>query len=385
MEKNHILYIGNLNLPDKNAAALRTVSNSKVFRDLGYRVYLLGVTTDIDNEENIWKEIEPDIFILNYRGGQSLHNIMNNIKFVKSQINDLSISVIITYNLISPIFYYLLKYSKQKKILILSDVTEWYSIRGYKFPFNLLKGLDVCLRMRILHKKVDGLIVISEFLETYYRNKEVVLLPPLIDINDRTWSKLAQELSKISKNDAPVFSYVGNIGKSKDDILTIIRSFLRIEKPYKLNVVGLNYHDLFNIDKNIYEKCSTYLDKITFYGKVSHLEALKVLVHSDFSLIIRDNSRMNNAGFPTKFVESVTCHTPVVSTNISDVITYKNMNVEVTIVSKDTLSYDLENIINKYYDSINDSCKMSSLSDIFHYNLYSDRVAGFLQSIYKSR
>ncbi len=38
-----ILYIGGFELPDKNAAAQRCVSNAKIFRDLGYEVVMLGV------------------------------------------------------------------------------------------------------------------------------------------------------------------------------------------------------------------------------------------------------------------------------------------------------------------------------------------------------
>ena len=39
-----IIYIGGFILPDKNAAAHRVVANAKIFRDLGYRVVLIGVS-----------------------------------------------------------------------------------------------------------------------------------------------------------------------------------------------------------------------------------------------------------------------------------------------------------------------------------------------------
>ena len=42
MSLGTILYVGNFELPDKNAAAHRVVNNAKIFRELGYRVALLG-------------------------------------------------------------------------------------------------------------------------------------------------------------------------------------------------------------------------------------------------------------------------------------------------------------------------------------------------------
>lgn len=47
MHRNKILYIGGFELPDKNAAAQRVVSNAKLCRDLGYEVTLIGVDKSI--------------------------------------------------------------------------------------------------------------------------------------------------------------------------------------------------------------------------------------------------------------------------------------------------------------------------------------------------
>ena len=39
---------------------------------------------------------------------------------------------------------------------------------------------------------------------------------------------------------------------------------------------------------------------------------------ADYSIIIRDNNLVTRAGFPTKFVESVACGTPVICNDNSD-------------------------------------------------------------------
>ena len=46
MAKGTIIYMGNFELPDKNASAHRVMNNGKIFKDLGYRVAYLGVSRD---------------------------------------------------------------------------------------------------------------------------------------------------------------------------------------------------------------------------------------------------------------------------------------------------------------------------------------------------
>ncbi len=56
MSKGTIIYIGGFELPDKNAAAQRVVSNAKLLREVGYDVVLVGVDKEISIkvDENIF-------------------------------------------------------------------------------------------------------------------------------------------------------------------------------------------------------------------------------------------------------------------------------------------------------------------------------------------
>ena len=46
MAKGKVLYIGGFELPDKNAAAQRVLSVGKALREIGYKVFYLGITHD---------------------------------------------------------------------------------------------------------------------------------------------------------------------------------------------------------------------------------------------------------------------------------------------------------------------------------------------------
>ena len=44
-----VLYLGGFELPDKNAAAQRVLSNAKLLREMGHDVTFAGISKDINN------------------------------------------------------------------------------------------------------------------------------------------------------------------------------------------------------------------------------------------------------------------------------------------------------------------------------------------------
>ena len=80
---------------------------------------------------------------------------------------------------------------------------------------------------------------------------------------------------------------------------------------------------------------------IHFWGRVSHSEALAIVASSNYSIIIREPTRKNNAGFPTKFVESISLGTPVLCNKFSDVDRYLTDNQNGGIIRKDKIKEDI--------------------------------------------
>jgi len=52
MSKGTILYVGGFELPDKNAAAHRVLSNGKIIRNLDYRLVFLGIDKSLEYVKN---------------------------------------------------------------------------------------------------------------------------------------------------------------------------------------------------------------------------------------------------------------------------------------------------------------------------------------------
>ncbi len=61
---------------------------------------------------------------------------------------------------------------------------------------------------------------------------------------------------------------------------------------------------------------------IDWKGRIPHNEALDLLKKSDYSIFLRDTNLVTTAGFPTKFVEALSCGIPVLTNRNSNLADY---------------------------------------------------------------
>ena len=243
--KGTIIYVGGFELPDKNAAAQRVLSIAKILRELGYDVIFLGVDKTLKKKE--------DLFENNYKTQNFIYHAISYPKtnkewfFYITSISELK-KVINKYNNIKSIIFYnyqsvayikAIHYCKKKGIKVIGDCTEWYDFRDGGFVFRIVKSLDVFLRMRVIQKRLDGLIVISEYLKKYYNKREnIVKIPPLVDFEEEKWK---QKVGRSKKN-VIKFVYSGNPGSNKDK-LDIIFNLLKDFKKIELEIIGITKNE----------------------------------------------------------------------------------------------------------------------------------------------
>ncbi len=317
-----ILYIGGFELPDKNAAAHRVLSIAKAWRDAGLEVVFMGVTKE-DCERDVLKtktEVQGfTAYSIPYPKKKSdWMGYLAGTESVERLIESYdAVDGVVCYNYQAIAFEKLRRYCKQRDIKIYSDCTEWYNTDGANLAFKLLKGFDTWYRMSVVQKKLDGMIVISNYLKNYYKKcKNVIVVPPLVDTKEEKWFIEAKDLGEGIN-----FVYAGQPG-NKDKIGEIYETYCGIAKKYKckLWVVGISREQFIQgyTTGNEVDIPKT----VIFLGRVSHKESLAYLKGADCSLIIRDSTRTNNAGFPTKFAEAVTLGVGVIATDISDLREY---------------------------------------------------------------
>lgn len=366
-----ILYIGGFELPDKNAAAQRVISNGKALRSLGHDVMFVGLTKSAP------KSFQYQNFecreIVYPKGKKAWISFLFSIRKESKFIEEYNPDVLILYNY--PAFKFLFLINKYRKKIIIGDVTEWYEASGLSL-FSTIKRLDVWLRMRIIHPRINGLIVISDYLEAYYKNKveKVINIPPLVDVDEEKWQSEKKQTSMESYN----LVYAGSPGAGNKDRLDLLISALekvRIQtgKDIHIDIIGLTKQQyIINFGKSPTEILNAAY--IHFHGRVSHSAALKYVQNADYSIFLRNNNLTNTAGFPTKFVESITAGTPVLTNASSNISNYFVEHSEIGYLIRSLAVNDIASgIVLAVSNSKEEIYRMKeycSKSNLFFYNRY---------------
>ena len=395
---NAILYVGGFVLPDGNAAAQRVMANAKLLQQIGYEVILIGVDKEVDSDVSVVSTKETIQGFTTYKAAypnsmiawaKQLTSVVD-IRAIMTHIGREKIKAVIAYNYPAIALERLLGFCTPQKIKIISDCTEWAYLENSKRLRSLLKNWDTQRRMKKVHPKLDGIIAISDYLFNYYKGSPTAILklPPLVDKRDSKW----KELQGRALQDKVQMIYAGSPGNGgKDRIDKIIEALAKIkdgiEKSFKLIVIGITkqqYLEDFskgNIPRNMEEK-------VEFRGRLPHNETIKAIKQAHYTIFIRDKNLVTKAGFPTKFVESISCGTPVLtnrSSNISEYLKEGELGFFLDVRTEEQLRFSLSNAINvskKKVVSMKDKCRSSNIFDISSNKKYFENF--LKQEVFKS-
>lgn len=385
MGRDTILYFGGFMLPDKNAAAHRVVANAKILVELGYKVKLIGLRSEekMEKMQQIPSNLKKiEFFSFPYPSNtKDWLKYLFSIKYIKTFIDD-SVHAVIFYNFQSFSFLRIENFLRMKGIKCIADCTEWYGSPEGSIIKKIIKNVDTALRMRWINKKkMDGIITISKYLAQYYIKYNTLLLPPLIDKMDAKWENKITEIDFIRGNTIQ-FIYAGQLG-NKDKIDKIIYAINEIKdkanREIVFNIIGLSKEEFIKSGLPVF----SYM---IFFGRIPHNVAIQKIKDADFTIFLRENNRTNNAGFPTKFVETIGCGTPVITNASSNILDYLKEGENGFVISNDNIE-DIKNKIGKIVDldkKIIFKLKNLCLHDtIFDYRNYIDKFSLFLIKIFK--
>ena len=380
--KGTIVYIGGFEMPDKNAAANRVLNNAKAFAELGYKVVFCGVDHEIEENANALIKFEgfeswPSKYPSSTKEWIREQVSFKYIKGVLEKYDD--VRFVIGYNMHALPLRNLENWSKKKNVKVLIDATEWYPNRFSLKLGKLIRWVDTNLAMRWYQKKVDGVIAISSVLAKYYQKyvKNVIIVPPLVDINDDLWQQIASNCDNKIR-----FTYTGRAGNGKDIIKDkidiIIDAFCSIPSSYDFffSVVGMTERECEEMFPGIKDKIKCLGGKIEFCGKVSHGDSIKALIESDYCIFLRERNRQTMAGFPTKFSECITTGVGIIVNDVSDIKQYfpiKNGTIIDTI--------ELSDVTKAILEAIENGKTHHSNNDLFNYRNYEHKLDSFLQEV----
>lgn len=396
MSKGTIVYIGGFELPDKNAAAQRVVSNAKLLREVGYDVVLVGVDKEISSkvDENIFYGFKT--YSIQYPQSKKdwLKYITESKLYIDIAEKNQNVHSFIFYNLPAFSIAKLLKYSKINNIKTFADCTEWYDVEGGLNIRNIIKKIDVKFRMQYLHKKTTGVIAISRYLYDYYRlrNVNTMILPPLIDVEDAKWEVVTNVKNPEDRID---FVYAGSpfntnnkspIKSAKDRLDVVIdvlhKFYLRGEK-FSFNIIGLTKENFITAYPSLDSKINDMDKLIIFRGRIPHMDAISILKQSNYSIFFRDDNLVSKAGFPTKFVEAITASTAVitnVNSNIDDFLIDGKNGFLLRNISVESVGLVLHKVFNlKTTDQETIEVYTKKNNRVFDYRNYLNRMTNFIE------
>lgn len=325
-----ILYIGSFRLPNYDAAAARVLNIARSLREAGHSVSFIswgGVQREEDKDNRGVYYVDGFPYLVTDElptAGMStfekLHNRMRRGNTTKRLLSGwpVRIDVIITYN--NSLCRWLLSFCTDKGIKLINDITEWYA-------YNELKPIDwlgYSYNMFVLQKQVKNKIVISSYLDKFYRQTHNIVVPATCDASEEKWHEnLVSAKAQVDLFSGVTLIYAGTPAR-KDLLHHVVNAVRRLADEgaaIRLLILGSTRNSYINQYASKLHSTSQH-ERIIFFGKVPQDIIPSFYQLSDFMILLRENNRKSNAGFPTKFSESFTSGTPVIANLTSDLGNY---------------------------------------------------------------
>lgn len=344
-DRKLVVYVGPYGFPDGGAAARRIYGNCLSLQLAGYDVAVASGQMS-ETTEKLYNGIP--VVSLNERRHENLPALLKHLMYFSAGkstvdwLDSLKIkpTAIILYSGYSPYLIRLIPWAKKNRVKLIFDVVEWYDPPNFFSKLLSPYYLNIELAMRFLIKKCDGLIVISDYLKSYYEPhvKCLVKIPPTADL-----VHINPVDSRIDNR--PVrFVYAGTPGK-KDSLPLIILAMLIADEHgerVEFHIAGVPKDKLPDFLPSSGYRQETIDRVLKCHGVLSHEDTVKLVSESDYSILLRPDIRSVQAGFPTKFVESMAVGTPVIANLTSDLGAYLKDGINGFVCPRS----DVESLVN---------------------------------------
>lgn len=314
-----VVLIGEYRFPDGDAAAVRTMSLARAFRDLGFGVTVLGKgqpRPEHLSSHGVYVVEGIRYATMNPTPVGMLRRVIEAPRRLRQFEHalgalDLRNCVAVVVNACDSARHvpFLRTFCERRRIPLIADVCEWYDPRqmpgGWLNPFYLVFTA-------VFHgvlPRVRNVIAVSRLLESRFsgRDRNVVRVASPIDVH---------EIPYVDRTAAErlVLLYAGSAGR-KDLLAEILLALNELDDTelarVEFRLLGPSRADLVEL---LGQRASVLdrLDRcVRPLGRVPRTQVLETLQQSHFSLLFRPALRYASAGFPSKIPESLAAGTPV--------------------------------------------------------------------------
>jgi len=395
MSKGTIIYVGGFELPDRNAAAHRVLSNGKILRELGYEVVFVGV----DSARSVGAELLRreyfgfECWSVPYPKGvvawlKYILGLSTIIKFLQKK-RPAKVVGVICYNYPSVAQGRIKLICRRAGMKMIADATEWYDASAGSLIHRIIKFTDTSLRMHIIHRLADGVITTSKYLTAFYdrKGKATVELPTLFDADKFQSPSPREDISRKR------FIYVGspfdagrvnktrsNLKERLDVCIEVFSQLYSAGEDFRFEIYGIDAKDYLHVFPEHSDMLQEMARCVVFKGKQPNQLVLKRIAECDFSIFFRDETRVTLAGFPSKLAESICCGTPVVSNEMVSLEDHAQ-SVGLFLAARGEELALIKKVMALSPREINAVKQCSYQSRTFDYRNYIDKVAAFMAEV----
>ena len=264
--------------------------------------------------------------------GEVNETITGRLSYWRALVNEVrqcKVDFILLYNTSAESILYVnrLKSSGAKVLYEICDLHSSFTLS--------LRNLIVGLAERILPRQADGIIVISQFLETFVSQQAPstprITVPILVDgdLFAKGYSENRANLTDsptllgIHENDI-LITYVGGHWKH-EGIRYLLEAFSKIsdERPHlKLLVAGKLERTEAHDDVASLAATLVAQKRVILTGWVDTNEVVKIFERSDVLCVPQTNHTFSQAGLPTKLAEYASMGKAILATRVGDVPRY---------------------------------------------------------------
>lgn len=268
----------------------------------------------------------------------------------------------------------LFKYGKEIGFRIICGVLELFKAEDFSTKEEYEKFIHI---VGNVYLQSDGILSISEFIDTYFMNKgmPVFRLPPMIDCKER--------ITKEKKMD----KYRFIIPSAKDSFKEMLMAFANLMDEnvnnIELHLCGIKEKDVNKILKLPFwekiEKCTT------IHAWLGYEELMELYQQMHFLLIARNVCQRTLANFPSKVPEAMACGVVPIVSDVGDYTKYFLQNGRDSIyIEGSSVDAILEATRKALTISVTEfgyfsRCAMECAEKKFDYHVWSDEIRTMLE------
>jgi glycosyltransferase involved in cell wall biosynthesis len=323
----------------------------------------------ISEEHLYYRDLSPD-----YKKSPAIY-IFSLLKCIRKSFQKNQRNILILTTFITKSSLLILPYAKMLGYKIVFDKTEHILVR--KTDTGRLKYFIIRIIDYLLVVFSDGIIVISSFLQNYYKNikKNILLLPNSVSVKEIKPDSPGSGTIRI------LFSGTFDEKNGPHLLLNAVNKLNICNYDVELFITGLK-------DQNFYAKqYEIFQDKnfIHFMGFVDDGKLNQLISDSDILTMTRIDSTEARFGFPYKLSEALAYGKPILCTDVGDVKLYVEHLHDVFLIKPN----DAESVFEGLKELIDNKLLRNQLSENaiktakkhFDVSVNGNNLLNFLQKI----